>query len=198
MKIIGITGPTGAGKSVLSSLLSELGYPTIDADKVYHDMLIPPSECLDAIRAHFGDGVFAQDGTLERAKLSQIVFNSPEKLELLNKTVLGKVIKRITKMTVEYSRRGVQTVIVDAPTLIESGFNKKCSAVISVLAPTELRVKRIMERDSINEEAARLRVRAQKDDSFYLNNSDRVLYNTENYESFKKEVLSLFSELGIS
>ena len=198
MKIIGITGPTGAGKSVLSSLLSELGYPTIDADKVYHDMLIPPSECLDAIRSHFGDGVFAQDGTLERAKLSQIVFNSPEKLELLNKTVLGKVIKRITKMTVEYSRRGVQTVIVDAPTLIESGFNKKCSLVISVLAPTELRVKRIMERDSINEEAARLRVRAQKDDSFYLNNSDRVLYNTENYESFKKEVLSLFSELGIS
>ena len=198
MKIIGITGPTGAGKSVLSSLLSELGYPTIDADKVYHDMLIPPSECLDAIRSHFGDGVFAQDGTLERAKLSQIVFNSPEKLELLNKTVLGKVIKRITKMTVEYSRRGVQTVIVDAPTLIESGFNKKCSLVISVLAPTELRVKRIMERDSINEEAARLRVRAQKDDSFYLNSSDRVLYNTENYESFKKEVLSLFSELGIS
>ena len=70
MRIIGITGPTGAGKSVLSSYLREKGIPVIDADKVYHSLLVPPSECLDALRRAFGDGIFKGE-ELDRRALSE-------------------------------------------------------------------------------------------------------------------------------
>ena len=95
MFVIGITGPSGAGKGVISGILSSLGMRVIDADKVYHSMLIPPSPCLDAIRKNFGDEVFSPDGTLDRTVLSSVVFNSQKKLELLNSTFLGIVIDRI-------------------------------------------------------------------------------------------------------
>ena len=198
MRIIGVTGPTGAGKSLFSKILSERAIPTIDADRVYHDMLLPPSECLDAIRSAFGDSVFAHDGSLDRKMLGEVVFSDPEKLELLNSTVLTRVIAKIKKMIREYESRGFDSVAVDAPTLIESGFNAECSCVISVLAPKELRAQRIVERDAISADTAELRISAQKDDSFYIEHSDYVLYNNENYESFKSDALSLFARLGLS
>lgn len=197
MKIIGITGPTGSGKSLLGKIFCEHNIPSIDADRVYHDMLIPPSDCLDAIRLTFGDGVFSSDGSLDRAKLGSVVFNSPKKLELLNSTVLSMVIARIDEMISEYKKNNVRAVAIDAPTLIESGFNKKCHTVISVLAPKELRTKRIIERDSISNEQAELRVKAQKSDTFYIENSDYVLNNTEDYEQFREDAVELFKALDI-
>ena len=160
-------------------------------------MLIPPSDCLDAIRLAFGNEVFLADGSLDRAKLGAVVFNFPEKLELLNSTVLSMVIARINELISDHKKSGVRAVAIDAPTLIESGFNRKCHTVISVLAPKELRIQRIMERDSISREQAELRIKAQKNDAFYTENSNYVLNNTENYEQFKKDATELFKALGI-
>ena len=81
MKIIGITGPTGAGKSHLCKALSSK-IPVINADEVYHSLLLPPSDCLDALRNAFGDAVFSSDGTLDRGALSSIVFSDQEQLAL--------------------------------------------------------------------------------------------------------------------
>lgn len=196
MKVIGITGPTGAGKSLLCTYLQQRHIPCIDADRVYHSMLLPPSDCLDALRRAFGDGIFSQgDGKLDRAKLGELVFSSPQKLELLNKTVLGTVLCEIRRLISEYRRRGFDTVAVDAPTLIESGFHKECSIVISVLAPTEARTKRIIERDSLTREKAELRVNAQKSDSFYRENSDFVIVNDSDTERFQKEIETLMTKL---
>ncbi len=197
MRIIGITGPTGAGKSLLTSYLDQAGIPTIDADSVYHGMLLPPSECLNSIRQAFGDGVFAPDGSLDRAKLGSLVFNSKEKLELLNGTVLGNVLCEIRRLISDYRRRGFDTVAVDAPTLIESGFHRECTTVISVLAPEELRISRIIERDCISREKAELRVKAQKSDDFYIQSSDFVLINDGDADKFKKDLSKLFEELGL-
>ena len=197
MKIIGITGPTGAGKSLLTSYLREKGIPTIDADRVYHSMLIPPSECLDALRSAFGDGVFCADGSLDRGKLGALVFNSQEKLELLNSTVLNSVLCEIRRIIADLCEDGADTVAIDAPTLIESGFHKECSTVISVLAPTELRLERIIERDGISKESAKLRIKAQKSDGFYIENSDFVLTNDGDTKKFKNEVSRLFEKLDL-
>lgn len=197
MRIIGITGPTGAGKSLLSQLFQRSNIPTIDADRVYHDMLLPPSECLDALRAAFGEQIFAADGTLDRARLGEIVFSSEEKLELLNKTVLSRVIARIKQMIFEYEKSGYRAVAVDAPTLIESGFDKECDTVISVLSPKEQRTERIMKRDSIDAERAALRVNAQKDDSFYTESSHFVLHNDGERDSFEKAAAELLSSLDL-
>ena len=197
MKIIGITGPTGAGKSLFCHYLAERDIPCIDADNVYHSMLIPPSECLDALRRAFGDSIFASDGRLDRAKLGAIVFNSPQKLELLNKTVLGRVLCQIRAMISDYRRRGFDTVAIDAPTLIESGFHKECTCVVSVLASPSVRKERIIQRDMLSEEKAELRIKAQKSDDFYRASSDFVLINDNDPEEFKKQVNSLLAKLKI-
>ena len=196
MNIIGITGPTGAGKSLLCVELKKANIPCIDADKVYHSLLLPPSECLNALRRAFGDEIFSDDGKLDRAKLGAIVFNSPEKLELLNKTVLGNVLCEIRNIISDYKHKGFSTVAVDAPTLIESGFYKECSTVISVLASKETRLARIMERDSLTEEKAKLRINAQKSDEFYEEYSDIIIKNNGNQKQFKEEIESIIKTIG--
>lgn len=193
MKIIGITGPSGAGKSMLCRSFIEKNIPCIDADRVYHSLLLPPSECLDAIRRAFGDGVFSDDGGLDRAALAAIAFGNREKLELLNKTVLGHVLVEIRRMISDYRRRGYGIVAVDAPTLIESGFNKECTAVISVLAPESVRLARIMQRDSLTEEKARMRIRAQKKDEFYREHSDIILENDGSVQMLRSKIEDLLS-----
>ena len=197
MIVIGITGPTGAGKSFFCDFLNGMKIPSINADRVYHDMLVPPSECLDAIRLAFGDSVFEADGSLDRAKLGAIVFSSPEKLELLNTTVLTRVITKIKEIISEYKSQGCRAVAIDAPTLIESGFDKECDAVISILASKELRTSRIIDRDSIDEKSAELRINAQKDDSFYINNSNFVINNTKDAERFKNDAIAILERLGL-
>lgn len=195
MKRIGITGPSGAGKSLLSDHLSSQGFPIIDADAVYHSLLIPPSDCLNALRHAFGDAVFSPNGTLNRAALSEIVFHDEAKLSLLNQTVLGFVLERIRVQLNLWEKQGYSSAIVDAPTLIESGFHKECDAVISVLSAPELRIRRIMKRDGISEERAAVRVRAQQSDDFYRTHSDYVLENRADRAAFLRQADALFSEL---
>ena len=197
MRIIGVTGPSGSGKSLLGKVFAQKGIPTIDADKVYHSMLLPPSKCLDAIRAAFGDGVFNENGTLNRESLSEIVFGDKDKLQLLNSTVLGLVLEEIRRMIRELEDSGAAAVIVDAPTLIESGFNKECHTVITVLSPAEDRIGRISVRDGIDEQRARQRVQAQRSDSFYEEHSDIVIRNDTDEEQFTKKLYSLIDTLGI-
>ena len=109
MRIIGVTGPSGAGKGALCEMFKKRGMVCIDADAVYHSLLVPPSECLDALKSAFGESVFCPDGSLDRAVLGRIVFAESDKLELLNSTVLSFVLassfgKRVTQCT-ELPRR---------------------------------------------------------------------------------------------
>ena len=182
MRIIGVTGPSGAGKSLLSEAFAKRNIPVIDADALYHSLLVPPSECLDAIKAEFGESVISPDGTLDRTALGAIVFSSEEKLALLNETVLSRVLVRIRELIATYGEQGAIAVAVDAPTLIESGFDLECDFVISVLAPKSDRIERIMARDSISREKAELRINAQKDDGFYISASSEVLINDGSQE----------------
>ena len=193
MRIIGITGPSGSGKTALTEYLAGKGVPAVDADALYHSMLIPPSECLDAIARAFGNDVLRDDGTLDRQKLSSLVFNSKDALALLNATVLPRVIDRIRTLIGEFERDGHKAIVIDAPTLIESGFDKECSTVISVIAESSLRIGRIMARDGIDEQAATQRVQAQKSDEFYTSHSNHVLYNNGD----KAALIAQFEALGL-
>ncbi len=195
--ILGITGPTGAGKSILCEYLSQYGIPVIDADKVYHSLLIPPSQCLNSLRKAFGNGIFRENGALDRSALSEIVFHDEAKLKLLNQTVLGFVLGEVRKQLQRLEEEGYSAAAVDAPTLIESGFHKECHTVISVIAPPEVRLRRIMERDHISEEKAKARIHAQRSDAFYRENSDYVLINTENRDDLEKKLQSLLTQLSL-
>lgn len=184
MKIIGITGPTGAGKSSLSEYMRSRGIPVIDADKLYHSLLVPPSPCLDALRSAFGDGIFTKNGELDRKELANIVFNDEKKLELLNATVLSIVLEKSRALFEEYKAEGKKCAAIDAPTLIESGFYLECDTVISVLCPPEVRIERIISRDRLDKEAAKARVNAQRPDEFYTERSHTVIYNDGDEEAF--------------
>ena len=184
IKIIGVTGPSGAGKSCLSALFSEKGLPVIDADRVYHSLLKKDSECTLALVGEFGAHILNENGEPDTKKLGSIVFASDEKLKRLNSLVLGFVIKKINGMISELEAKGHRSVIVDAPTLIESGFSSECDLVISVLASSEKRIERICERDGITREKALMRVNAQKGDDFYVSNSDVVITNDASTNEF--------------
>lgn len=193
MKIIGITGPSGTGKSLCGKILSENGIPTIDADEVYHSLLIPPSECLDAIEHAFGEEVFYSDGSLNRTALGAIVFNDENKLDLLNRTVLNYVVAEIRRIISDLQGQNYNVVALDAPTLIESGFYRECTTVISILAPRSERISRIMERDKLTESMAIQRIDAQKSDDFYRRHSDIVLFNDQTPDNFIKSVQKLLN-----
>lgn len=196
INIIGLTGPSGSGKSLLCECLKELDVHVINADEVYHSLLLPNSECTRVLVEAFGSDILGNDLSPDRKKLSQIVFNSPDKLALLNCIVLNIVIEEIKKKIGELEKNQVKNVIVDAPTLIESGFDHECDTIVSLLAPKDIRIARISKRDSLSEELARQRINAQKSDDFYIDNSDVVITNDyESIEKFKESVLAAFSEI---
>lgn len=187
-KIIGITGPSGSGKSLLCKHLAEMEIHCIDADAVYHSMLIPPSRCFDAIVETFGEDMLAENGAIDRKVLSARVFSDSKQLKLLNKTVLPIVVDEINCMIASLISGGAQTIAVDAPTLIESGFYKSCDMIIAVIAPIESRIQRIMSRDGISEESAKRRVLSQKNDDFYSSVADITIFNGNDASDFEKTV----------
>lgn len=195
MKILGLTGPSGSGKTLFSIFLGSRGYPCINADELYHSMLVPPSALLDSIRAEFGDSFFDENGELDRKALGRLVFSSKESLERLNATVLPAVIEKIRSIAKYYEQNGAKILIIDAPTLFEAGYDKSCDMTVSILAPASLRVERISERDEISTSDALLRTQAQKDDSFYYERSDRVIVNDADEEALKRQAEALICEL---
>lgn len=183
MRIIGITGPSGAGKSLLCEYCAAHGIPHLDADAIYHELLLPPSEAVTALRSAFGDGILDDTGGIDRGALGHIVFQDEKKLALLNETVLAIVLREIRNRLDVLRAEGAETVAVDAPTLIESGFHRECDTVVVVLASEEARLARIMARDGLSREKALSRIRAQKNDEFYCASADAVLVNDKDRDA---------------
>ena len=160
--VIGLTGPTGAGKSSVTDVARELGFKVIDCDKLARVAVEKGSDGLGAVVAVFGNDILNQDGTLNRAALAEKAFSSTQNTELLNETLLPFVTSLVKKEIDE------ELVLLDAPTLFESGADSLCNEVIVVLADEKMRKKRIIERDGIDEAAAELRIKAGKNDNFYM------------------------------
>ena len=122
MLVIGLTGPTGAGKSIVSELFASFGLPILDADQIYHSLLIPPSACLDAIAAAFSTAVLTADGHLNRPALAALVFEDSdagrERLSQLNRITHRFVIERTNELLAQYREQHLAAAVIDAPLLI--------------------------------------------------------------------------------
>lgn len=189
--VLGITGGTGAGKTSVLNVIREMGGTVVDADAVYHEMLAQSTEMRNAINAVF-PGVFDAQGKLNRKKLGEEVFSRRERLTQLNEIVFAYVIPEIQR------RIGTDTGLyaIDAINLLESGLGELCDRTIAVTAPTELRVRRIMARDGISEQYARMRITAQKGDEYYRTKCDCELTNAaDTPEAFQEEVREFFRRL---
>lgn len=195
MKVIGITGPTGAGKTTALRVLEELGGVVIDADQVYHDLTKTSAPMREALERQFGR-VFAPDGSLDRKKLGKVVFTDPEALDALNAITHRFVGEEIDRILNQAERSGCPLAAIDAIALIESGVADRCDTLVAVVAPAEVRVHRIMEREGLSEDYARARVDAQKEEAFFRAHCQYVLVNDgPDPEAFAAQARVLFQQL---
>jgi len=197
MLVIGLTGPTGAGKGEVASIFSRHCIPVINADCVYHELITPPSSCLQELADVFGKGILLPDGSLDRRTLGGIVFNDPAARERLNTITHRYVMEEVKTRMERFRREGVPVAVFDAPQLFEAGAHKACGAVVSVLADRQLRLERIMARDNITAEAAMRRILAQKSDEFFKTHSDYIIENNGAAETLAPKVHHILEKLGV-
>ena len=188
--IIGLTGPTGAGKSMASSVAVELGFKVIDCDKLARVAVEKETEGLKSLVAVFGEEILNIDGTLNRKVLAQKAFASSDKTELLNKTIFPHIVKLVEKEAVG------DKILLDAPTLFESGIDSMCDKTIAVLCDVDTRLARIMERDGIDKDNALLRIGAGKTDEFYNKNADYIIYNNGDSRFFCEDFKKIICEIS--
>ena len=191
LKVIGLCGGSGSGKGTVAKLFLNYGIPSIDTDAVYHRLTSQKTPCTDALAVEFGNEILNPDGSLNRKTLSKIVFSgsgSLGKRESLNRISHKFVLDKTRELLREYEAAGVRVAIVDAPLLFESGFNKECDVIISVIAEKDIRVARIVSRDGISEENAILRIEAQKSDEYLTRRSDFVIENSKTLDDVNRAV----------
>ena len=190
--VLGLTGGTGAGKTSALNAIRQMGGLIIDCDAVYHEMLATDENLRNAINTAF-PGVFNQDGKLDRKRLGEEVFSKKERMEKLNEIVFGCMVPEVERRLRETDRL---ICAIDAINLVESGLSRLCDKTIAVTAPAELRIRRIMNRDHITEQYARLRLSAQRPDEYYRSRCDCELTNhADSPEEFQAEALEYFTQL---
>ena len=197
MLVIGLTGPSGAGKGAVGDLFKEHGIPVIDADAVYHGLLVPPSPCLDALKERFGENILLPSGGLNRKKLGEIVFSDAEALNDLNKIAHGFVMQEIRRQLSELRKQNLPAAVMDAPQLFEANAEGDCNLIVSVLADKRIRLERIMARDGIDAESALRRMEVQKSDAFFKTHSNYIIENNGNPDLLKPQVERILLETGV-
>ncbi len=174
--IIGICGKSGSGKSTVCNELKNLGAFVIDADKTAGEIM--KGEVLEKVKNNFPHCF--EEGVLNRKKLGAEVFSNPDKLELLN-SIAHPAIKKEIMRQIDANKHKYEFIIVDAAVLLEADMKDIFGFTVCVGAPEYLRAQRISERDGISFDDAKMRLSSQKDDSFYINNTDMYIEsNNEN------------------
>lgn len=186
--IIGITGGTGSGKTTFLQTAQKLGFQVLDCDCIYHELLERDKELVTAIETRFPGTVV--EGKLLRKKLGAVVFADPQALADLNAITHGAVRR-------EVEARLQKNAAIDAIALFESGLDQLCDVTVTITAPQEQRIQRLMAREGITEEYARSRIAAQPPEEYYCRQCDHVLENTGDIVQFQGKCLAFFHRLGI-
>lgn len=191
MRLIGMTGRSGCGKSTVSAVAESMGILVLDCDGIYREMTSRPSDCLRAIQETFG-GETVRDGALYRPALREKVFRDPGEMARLNEItaryMTAEIDSRLQNTTAEIA-------ILDAPTLFESGMQSVCDDLLCVTAPEESCIRRIMLRDCISREDALLRLNSQRSESFFIENCNFHLHNDGDIETFRSSAHTLLSAI---
>ncbi|MEK5253685.1 dephospho-CoA kinase [Paenibacillus sp. FSL F4-0125] len=197
--IIGLTGGIASGKSTVSALLVSKGARLVDADVIAREVMLPGHEVLAAAVKQFGSEILSPDGTLNRGKLGDIVFQDPAALQALNNlthpAIRREIKERMNSMEEEDPKK---LTIVDIPLLFESGLENMFHEILVVYVPREVQIARLMERNGLSLEQAEARLNAQMDIEAKRNKADYIIDNSGELAHTEQQVAVLWDRLGLS
>ncbi len=189
--ITGLTGMSGAGKTTACRVFAENGFAVIDCDNVARRVVEKGRPALRDIAGHFTEDILTADGELDRGKLGGIVFGDREKLDTLNDIIYPYITYFIVDKMTQLEKNGSELILLDAPTLFESGADKLCDVIVSVTADRASCAERIMSRDGLTAEQAENRLSSQHDAGFYRERSDYCAENTGTAEEFSAKIADI-------
>lgn len=193
--VIGLTGPTGAGKSSVAKELAALGCAVVDCDRIARQVTDSCVPCLQSLAEEFGSDIL-QEGMLDRKLLAARAFASPEKTRKLNELTHPWILGEIKAQIQAALDAGKPFVVVDAPLLFEAGVDALCDEIVAVTVPFEKRLQRIMKRDHISEELARARMAAQHPESWYEERAGKVISGRLDDETLRSELKAYLGGLS--
>lgn len=192
MKIIGLTGQTGAGKSTVAAWLRAHGTVCIDADRVSRTVAKPGTAAFKEVIAAFGKEMLSADGTLNRCALGNLVFADEAKRKQLESILFPHIIADIRRQLEKAEKNGAAVAVLDAPTLFESGLDKICTRTVGVVADENRRYERIVSRDGLTADAAKARMNAQKSEAYFCTHCDEIIENNGDREALEKRIREVF------
>lgn len=195
MKVIGLTGGIGSGKSTVSRFLAELGALIIDADKVGHELLKPNTKIWREVVAAFGEQILTPDGEINRKKLASLVFGSPRRLELLNQLMHPEIKKAVKSQLLEYQRQGASVVVLEAPLLVEAGWTELVDEVWVTIASETTVLERLEQQTGLSQTEALARIRSQLPTRERLKHADVVIATEKSLDELRTEVKKLWQRL---
>ena len=193
--IVGVTGPTGAGKSVLTGWLRERGVPVVDTDRIAREVVEPGTPTLLALVEAFSPAILRPDGSLNRRELAARAFATPEGQATLNAITHPPVLEQAKTELDAALRGGARLAALDVPLLFESGADAMCNRTVAVLASPERRMARILARDGLTPAQAQARMNAQPSEQYYEQRADDVLRNDGDLEAFRETCRAWFERL---
>lgn len=182
MLTVGLTGSSGSGKGYVCDIMKKVGIPCLDTDVVCREVYMKGQDCYYDLVNCFGEEILRDDGEIDRHALFELTFPDKDKYEKLNSIAFYHIMRSTKKWIDEREADGEKVIIIDAPMLYESGFDKMCQKVICVTADMPTQLRRIMHRDGISEEEARVRLGKQKSDIYYTSRADYALNNSASNE----------------
>ena len=196
MKVIGLTGGTGSGKSVVSKSLAEAGAVIVDADKIAHEIILKGEPAYQEIVDYYGTDILDAEGNIIRKKLGEIVFNDKEKLAFLNQCTHKYITAEVKRQIAAAKAEGTAAaIIVDAPLLLEAKLEAVCDLVWVVYADPEVRAQRVMARDGITYELAKARISNQKSWEEYKAAASTVIDNSKDLVHLKEQMTEILKLL---
>lgn len=196
MKIIGITGSSGSGKSTVCEILNEkYNVKIIDADKIAKELLTSGTEYYNDVISKFGRKITDDVGKIDRKKLADLIYNDDKKREMLNNSTFYYVVKEIKSRAKEANN---VDIIIDAPLLFESKLDDICNSTIGVIAKESVQIERIIKRDSISKEQACKRIKAQQTNDFYMSKCTEIIENNNEYIETEKQIEEIAKKYNIT
>lgn len=195
---IAITGGIGSGKTSVTEILRSCGYTVIDADAMSRELTSSGGRAIPYIREKFGPGFIMEDGSLDRAKMRDLIFRDPAKKALLEEGTTRVVLEDIEAIRSQKEKAGEKALFYDIPLLFETGTEGEYDAVWVVTADHALRAARIMERDGIDAGMIDLIMDSQEDDEVKKAKADLVIYNNGTMEDLETAVEKALSSYGLA